>query len=192
MSIPIFPITGFSVLNFTPVWNTIVSDPMSGKTVTASQWDEPKYLITAARENITSSEMHELLYFFNARKGRGEFFYWHFKDLDFSELNGNIEAIGIGDAVNTIFNLSKYPVVPNSAKIYVNNVLQEITTDYSLNEETGVITFEAGSIPADGHAVAAEYGFYLRGMFNQDSFEDQIEKVAFDVWSLGFEFMTVF
>ncbi|MCC6024247.1 MAG: DUF2460 domain-containing protein, partial [Thaumarchaeota archaeon] len=60
-----------------------------------------------------------------------------------------------GDGSTTVFRLSSYPVVENSEIVTVNNVPQVRGTDYTIDYETGEITFTTA--PASGARIAVAY-----------------------------------
>ena len=62
------------------------------------------------------------------------------------------ENVGTGDGSTTIFNLANAPVKPGSVNITVGGTA---TTDYTIDLETGKITFN--SAPASGSAIVADY-----------------------------------
>lgn len=184
---PALPSLGFSVFRYTPQWRTVVSEGLSGKDKTASLWARGKFSVDIRSENITTSEKGTIEAFFNARKGRGEPFYADISDLYVSSGNNNVETVGIGAGATTIFWLGHTFVKTGTDKIYVNDVLQESGVDYTIDLDAGKITF--GSAPTG--TITAEYDFYLYCRFDQDMFDDYIDKIAYDVWSVGFKLVSV-
>ena len=69
------------------------------------------------------------------------------------------EAVGTGNGTATSFTLAHNPVIPGSQTVKVAAVTKTYGTDYSMNFETGVITFTAA--PANAAAVTASYSYYL-------------------------------
>lgn len=69
------------------------------------------------------------------------------------------EAVGTGDGTAVEFALDHTHVVTGTAVIKVDGVTQTITTDYTIDLETGVVTFTAEHVPANGLAVTADYTF---------------------------------
>jgi len=69
----------------------------------------------------------------------------------------NIEAeeVGTGDDNQTEFELQWGDIVEGSETIYVNEVAQVKDTDYTINYETGIVTFSTA--PGDGLSVTADY-----------------------------------
>ncbi len=69
------------------------------------------------------------------------------------------EAVGTGDGTTTKFYLSNTPVKEESEKIYVDGVLMTRGTDYTIDYETGEITF--ATAPAAGSSITADYIYYV-------------------------------
>ncbi|UCE16292.1 MAG: carboxypeptidase regulatory-like domain-containing protein [Candidatus Bathyarchaeota archaeon] len=70
----------------------------------------------------------------------------------------------IGDNVTKTFGTTGTPVVPNSEKVYVNQVLMTKPANYTIDYDTGVITFTTA--PDVGAAINANY--YYGGVVNGD------------------------
>src|SRR5690554_5296854 len=62
-----------------------------------------------------------------------------------------------GDNSDTTFTLSELPVAADRVHVYKAGTLQTITTDYTVNTETGVVTYEDGSKPGAGVATVVLY-----------------------------------
>jgi archaellin len=67
------------------------------------------------------------------------------------------EAVGTGDGVDTSFTLASSPVHSKSETIYVAAVAKTRDTDYTINFDTGAITFT--SAPANSSAITADYKY---------------------------------
>ena len=65
------------------------------------------------------------------------------------------EAVGTGDGVDTTFSLASSPVLSNSETIFVGGSAKARGTDYSVDYDTGAITFSTA--PASAAAVSAYY-----------------------------------
>ena len=73
----------------------------------------------------------------------------------FYPLNFVLQSAGTGNGVLTAFTLSNPPIVADSQSVYVNGVLKTETTDYTIVDATGVITFLVA--PADTLPITATY-----------------------------------
>ncbi len=67
------------------------------------------------------------------------------------------EQVGIGDGATTSFNLDHTKIVPGSEKIYLDDELKTRDTDYTINNDTGVITFT--NAPGNGVVITADYTY---------------------------------
>ena len=87
------------------------------------------------------------------------------------------------DAVNKRFYLAYQPIVTASAKVYQNGTLLTLTTNYTIDEETGIITFVA--IPAVGTKIEVDYYY---NWFNDASYTSFLDNAS---QSLGFASATI-
>lgn len=125
----------------------------------------------------TSLELEEQLkaFFFDRR---GDFKVWLLKD--WSDYSAVLEPLGAGTGALTTFQLVKTysagfnPYVrairhikTGTLSVYVNGVLQTLTTHYTVNA-TGLVTFV--SAPGSGLVVTASYEFYVPVRFEGDRF----------------------
>jgi uncharacterized protein (TIGR02217 family) len=136
-------------------------------------------------------DMHEVLEFFEARLGRLYGFRW--KDwADYKScapqqtVARNDQTLGTGDGTNITFQLVKaYTSGPTSWTRTINKpvngtVLVEVNgslvsgANYSVNYETGVITFN--SAPANGHVVKAGFEFDVPVRFANDHIDISVEQ----------------
>lgn len=137
----------------------------SGATQRKSVWPSGQSLHSfLCTYRVPQSTYRTIRDFFNARNGRYDTFY--FKNWENYQVTA--EAVGTGDASETVFQLDHYPVKADSQTIYVNAVEQTEGVDYTLVDATGVITF--ASPPGSGLAITADYEFYLICVFDMDNF----------------------
>ena len=68
------------------------------------------------------------------------------------------EAVGTGNGTTTVFTLTNKPVIPGSQTVNVNAVAQTYGTQYTMNFDTGSVTFTTA--PANTLAVTADYTYY--------------------------------
>lgn len=96
-----------------------------------------------------------------------------------------------GDAANLAFQLQKTYTAPSggtarvrtitkpksgTVSVYVNGVLQTLTTHYTIDHTTGIITFVVA--PANGHTVKATFEFYKPCHFVNDDNPVEVEQDA--------------
>lgn len=128
-------------------------------------------------ELIEKLEMH-----FHMTRGRWKTFL--FKDrADFNHwqvsTSAGAIAIGTGDAADTTFQLVKLygsgadqrsrtitNPISGTVSIYLDAVLQTEATDYTIDYETGIVTFTAA--PGGGVAITAKFQFRTRARFAAD------------------------
>lgn len=67
------------------------------------------------------------------------------------------ESLGTGDDTETEFSVDNNYVINGTYAIYIDGVLQIETTDYTINLNTGVVTFLVA--PASGKAITADYWY---------------------------------
>lgn len=122
--------------------------------------------------------------FFYARRGRAVGF--RFKDWSDFELQN--ELIGIGNGVTLTYQLTKTytsgsasyvrvitrPVTPTLV-VRVDGVVKTLTTHYTINYETGLITFTGGNAPAAAKEVRVDCDFDVPVRFNTDKFDLRLE-----------------
>ena len=96
------------------------------------------------------------------------------------------EAIGNGNGSDTVFYFeNKYTDIANMS-VYVNAVLQTYTTDYTVDSETGAITFT--SPPGGSLAVTATYEFYKKYFFKIQNIADlEIQNINPCMWSFALQ-----
>lgn len=138
-------------------------------------------------------QLYAVIEFFEERRGRFHGFRW--KDhTDFKSCHpGGVptaadQAIGTGDGAEDDFQLVKAygtsfspwsrtitKPVQGTVRIAVNGSLQSEGTDYLVDYTNGIVTFEAGSIPSNGHAVTAGFEFDVPVRFDTDRLVVNIE-----------------
>lgn len=96
-------------------------------------------------------------------------------------------VIGTGDGATTAFQLYKTYIAggqtyrrkitrPMSGTVLIgkNGVLQTLTTHYTINHDTGIVTFV--SPPANGHSITAGFHFYVPVDFVDSSLDWVLDK----------------
>jgi len=178
MSNAVFPVMPGLTWDITriPVWSTTIKQAVSGREFTSANFSYPRYrykmVYSVLRQNSVYQELAQLAGFFNARQGSFDSFL--FNDPDDNTVT--LQAIGIGDGVNKLFQLVRSfggfvePVydVNGTVSIYVNGVLRTVGTDYSISS-SGLVTFVVA--PGAGLTVAFTGSYYRRMRFEQDTAE---------------------
>lgn len=173
-------------------YQTDITVGRNGQEVRNALWQDPLLRFNAAFAVRSYADIDTLADFFHAMKGREQsFLVKDWSDFSITRAQG---ALGTGDGADAIWQLVKnyvqsgvgtysrtikYPAT-GSMSVWVNNVLQTLTTHYSFSTTTGIITFV--SAPANGHAIeAACTEFYVPCRFDTD--ELPIEMLSYWVAS---------
>ncbi len=179
----------------TPMWSTTKKTSVSQREYRTANMSFPRYKFKLSFEVLRQgggfSELSALVGFFNARQGNFDSFLY----IDPDDNTVTAQAIGSGDGGNRLFQLVRTfggyvePVFDTNSVplIYVNGVLQTVTTNYTISA-TGLVTFVAA--PSAGLAVTWTGTYYRRVCFAQDTAE--FAKFMSNLWSLkSLEFITV-
>jgi len=128
---------------------------------------------------LDSTDQNTLWDFYVARRGSKSAFYW--KD----ERNYQIttEAVGTGDGSRTLWLLANNSIKAASETIYVDSVAKTDPTDYSLDDDTGLITFV--SAVTSSLAITADYQYYVKVHFAMDSLAE--EEFTYNLFRNGIE-----
>ena len=164
----------------------------SGREERNSRWFASRRRYNAGYGVKSRADMQAVLAFFEERRGRFHSFLWR-DGLDHSSSGGDgtptalDQAIGTGDGVRTVFQLSKRygasfdpymrsisKPVAGSVKVAVAGVT--LSTGYSVDSATGLVTFTAAL--ATGAAVTAGFLFDVPVRFDIDRLD--IELTSFD------------
>lgn len=158
-----------------PEYSTDIITTFSGWEQRNVNWSQPRGRWNVATGIKTNAQMESFIDFFRARQGRAVGF--RFKDWnDYAVTAGNI---GTGDGSTTAFQLRKQYTsgavtvnrtinkpVSGSLTVYVDGVEQTLTTHYTVNTATGVVTFVTA--PGSGLAVTADFEFDVPVRFDTD------------------------
>ncbi len=169
-----------------PEFNTDVVVIRSGFEARNVNWETSRSRYDAALGVKHIQHLEEVIAFFRIAQGKAhEFRYKDFSDFKSCAFNNTItptdQIIGVGDAVVAAFQLKKtYTVGSNSyvrtikkpvagtVRVAVNGVEKTITTHWTINTTTGIITFTGGNIPPNGHSVTAGFEFDVPCRFDTD------------------------
>jgi uncharacterized protein (TIGR02217 family) len=162
MSVPIFTwIPQYSHAR-TPTFDTIVTEFENSTTQRRARRDIGQYVFDLNFPTLTQTEMEEILAFYEARQGRAEAFYY--KDhLNFAI---TAEAVGTGDNNETVFALDKQYIVASSDTVKLDGTPQTRGVDYTIDNDTGIITF--ATPPGTGVVITTDYEYYWKMYFMSD------------------------
>lgn len=158
-----------------------------------STWADSRRRYDAGYGVKRLNDLYEVIEFFEARRGKHRGFRW--KDwADYKSCAPETgttnadQAIGTGNGVDDTFQLAKvyspasHPYtravakpVQGTVKVSVNGVARTEGAHYTVNYETGRITFLAGETPAAGHAVKAGFEFDVAVRFDTDRLDVNLD-----------------
>lgn len=158
-----------------PSFSTDIVINHSGYENRNSNWSNPLAAYNVIHAVKTQVQLDEIIHFFRARKGRAVGF--RFKDWSDYQASGSV--LGQGDGSITDFQLVKNysnggitvqraikKPVESSYSIFINSVLQNDTTDYTLDLTTGIISFMVP--PSNGAIISADFEFDVPVRFDTD------------------------
>lgn len=159
-----------------PGFKTTIITLSSGFEKRNQDWSETRGSWDIGYGIKTTDDLNDLIAFFYARRGRAR----GFRFKDWSDYILKKQAIGIGDGANDDYQLFKRytsggqdydriltKIVSGSELVYVNDVLQPGSA-YTINYNTGLITFAGGNIPGMGLIVSASAEFDVPVRFDID------------------------
>jgi uncharacterized protein (TIGR02217 family) len=160
-----------------PKWQTTVVSLSTGFEQRNQDWPSQRCEYDISYGIDTKTEWYDVIKFFYARKGRARGF--RFKDWSDFESDG-AQVLGTGNGVLTTFQLKKKYTsvvdyertitrpVSGTVLVYLNGVLQTLTTHYTINHETGIITFVTPPPSSPVTTVTAEFEFDVPVRFDTD------------------------
>jgi uncharacterized protein (TIGR02217 family) len=193
---PVLPGLGWSVSK-SPRFATRVQRAVSGRELRVLDQPNPIWTWTLTYSMLRDKndtraptgpgagydELRTLMGFFLQQQGSFQPFFYD----DPTDDQATAQAIGVGDGGTLGFQLVRSmngfaePITaPNSvATIYFNGVRQS-TSGYSVDGNTGVVTFS--SPPPAGQLVTADFTYYFRVRFGDDSAD--FENFLYQLWAL--------
>lgn len=156
-----------------PQWSTSILTSASGKEVRLANYSYPLWQFDLPYDILhnTAAELQTLMGFY--MKMQGSFDTFLFDDIEDNWAAGQV--LGTGTGALTTFQLvrslggwiePRYEIKTSpAANIYLNGVLQ--TSSYSIGATTGILTFTTA--PGAGVSVTADFGFYYRCRFREDT-----------------------
>lgn len=175
---------------------TIVTSPFSGVSQRNVNRLDPLHRYAISTALLTPAQMNALRAFFHCRDGMARGFrlqdcteFWASSDGTFETPIGTPNNFGTGDGTTTAFGLYKtytsggvtrtrriVKPVSGTVSIYKNGVLQTLTTDYTIDHATGIVTFV--SAPTNGHALTWTGRFHVPVRFATDFFDVSMQDAA--------------
>lgn len=179
-----------------PGFMTRILETASGYEQRIQEWSIARARYEVGHMIKSNDELHELLTFFYARRGRLHGF--RFKDFGDYRASNTGDPVDCspdeGDASETEFQLIKTysdsgnsyvrtikkPVNNSTLRVYVNDVLQTLTTHYTIDYSTGLITFV--SPPGNGLSVQAYFEFDVPCRFDIDNVDAVLAQFNNNEW----------
>ena len=167
-----------------PERRTEIVTTASGREERNSRWADSRRRYNAGFGVKSLNDVHDVLRFFEERRGRLHGFRW--KDhADWKScppqnaVSPLDQAIGTGDGTTASFQLIKR--YGSGLRDYVRNITRPVagtirvavngveTAQFTADTATGIVTFNAGSIPAPGAALTAGLEFDVPVRFDTDT-----------------------
>jgi uncharacterized protein (TIGR02217 family) len=139
-------------------------------------------------------DLYAVIAFFEERRGRLHAFRWKdwsdYKSCAPGETPSDADQdIGTGDGSESDFQLVKVyggnfapwtrtitKPVSGTVKVAVDGAAQVEGSDFTVDHATGIVTFEAGSIPGNGEEVTAGFEFDVPARFDTDRLAVSLER----------------
>lgn len=167
----------------------------SGAEERNQRWADSRRRYDAGYGLKTLDQLYALVQFFEERRGRLHGFRWKdHADYKSCQPSGaqqaTDQAIGTGDGTTDDFQLVKaygsafapwsreiVKPVRGTVKVAVAGTLKTEGTHYTVDYATGIVTFDAGSIPTSGQAVTAGFEFDVPVRFDTDTLTLNLEHI---------------
>jgi uncharacterized protein (TIGR02217 family) len=167
-----------------PERRTDVVTTASGREERNARWANSRRNYNAGFGVKSLDDIQMVVAFFEERRGKLYAFRWKdFGDYKSCAASQNIAAtdqvIGIGNAVTASFQLTKK--YGTGARDYLRTIVAPVagtvliavngipTTQFTVNAQTGLITFNVGNIPASAAVITAGFEFDVPVRFDTDS-----------------------
>jgi TIGR02217 family protein len=174
-----------------PSFNTTVFEATSGYEQRNVNWSQARCVYDVSQGIRDKADMEEILEFFYAMRGKAT----GFRFKDWSDYQLTQELIGTGDGTAVAFQIKKTysangsaPYVRDIRKIvtpgtdvpfavYVNGALKTLTTDYTIDLNTGIITFTTAPANAATIQVTCQFDVPVR-------FDTDVMSITEEAWNL--------
>ncbi|AGZ78959.1 hypothetical protein U370_03020 [Anaplasma marginale str. Dawn] len=158
-----------------PTFSTVISELGGGKEQRKVNWTHSRNRYNVAYNTASSDQCSALISFFYAHRGKA----LPFRFKDWSDYTATGQNIGVGDGKRLNFQLVKRyhagqysyvrkisrPVV-GTVKVSLGEVSQEYERDYSVDYNSGVVTFAVP--PAHDAIIHADFEFDVLVRFDTD------------------------
>ena len=161
------------------------------------EWDVGYGLLRKEDEAGLLTDLDDLINFFHARQGRAfSFRFKDFADFEIGDPNDPVsdnQSIGTGDGSTVAFQVIKRytsgsetydksvnKIVTDSETVFVAAVQQNKPGDYTINDNTGIITFTSAPANLDDISIACEYDNHVR--FDTDKLDINLEIFNVGSW----------
>jgi len=169
-----------------PGYNTTVVETAGGDESRNQNWSYARYVFDVAYGVKTIPQLESLIKMFHVAGGKENGFRFKdrldFKSCDYDSVIARTNCtIGTGDGVIAAWQVVKtytysgytrtrriLKLVSATLLVEVNGVLKTETTHYTVNYNTGIITFTGGNIPAAGHLIKCGFEFDVPVRFEID------------------------
>lgn len=177
-----------------PTFLTTIATLASGYEKRNINWESARQHYDVGYGIQNKEDFSTVLAFFYVCQGRAHSF--RFKDWGDYQIGDDEtdtpQEIGVGDGLNPTFQIVKrYTVttsptltifdrevtkpVASTIRVFVAFVEQTLTTDYTVDDATGIITFTGGSIPAASASVGVICEFDVAVRFDVDACDVTLE-----------------
>jgi uncharacterized protein (TIGR02217 family) len=191
---PVLPGLAWSVIK-EPAFKTRIQKSVSGRERRALDQPLPIWTWTLSydflRDNATAGyyELRTLMAFHAQQQGA--FTAFLYSDPTDNAVSG--ANLGTGNASQAAFQLVRYlyPALPGGgfaepivapnivSAVYLNGIVQS-SSSYSVNSNTGIVTFNTA--PGPGVAVTADFSYYFRVRFTDDT--ASFENFMYQLWKM--------
>lgn len=180
-----------------PKFKTTVATFDSGEEIRNVDWENARAEYDVAYAIQRGASKDDLLAFFRARRGRA----YGFRFRDWTDYTLDRQSIGTGDGVDATWQIYKRyaddalvydrdlkkivadaDVVAQQLQVWVNDVLQTEATHYTVDRNTGIITFTGGNEPAMGHDIEVACEFDVPVRFDVDDMQLAIDNYDIHSW----------
>jgi uncharacterized protein (TIGR02217 family) len=177
-----------------PGYNTTIVVNSAGIETRNQNWSQSRGEWDIAYGIKTQERLENLINFFHVAAGRANTFLFKnpldYKSTEYTDdaITATDQAIGTGTGALTTFQLVKvynqsgytrsktiYKPKAGTVRVAVAGVEKSLTTHFTVNTVTGVITFTAGNIPTAGQAVTAGFEYYVPVRFDVDAISASLD-----------------